>query len=64
MKNFEIVAKRQLAENVHEYEIFAPLVVKQCLAGQFIILRTDDEGERVPFTICEYSCSGDRLYNG
>ncbi len=55
MKNFEIVAKRQLAENVHEYEIYAPLVVKHCLAGQFIILRTDDEGERVPFTICDYS---------
>lgn len=55
MKNFEIVSKRQLAENVHEYEIYAPLVVKHCLAGQFIILRTDEDGERVPFTICDYS---------
>lgn len=55
MKNFEIVSKRQLADNVHEYEIYAPLVVKHCLAGQFIILRTDEEGERVPFTICDYS---------
>lgn len=55
MKNFEIVSKRQLAENVHEYGIYAPLAVKHCLAGQFIILRTDDDGERVPFTICDYS---------
>ncbi|MCM1306276.1 MAG: sulfide/dihydroorotate dehydrogenase-like FAD/NAD-binding protein [Bacteroides sp.] len=55
MKNFEIVSKRQLAENVHEYEIYAPLAVKHCLAGQFIILRTDEDGERVPFTICDYS---------
>lgn len=55
MKNFEIVSKRRLAENVCEYEIYAPLVVKHCLAGQFIILRTDAEGERVPFTICDYS---------
>lgn len=55
MKNFEIVSKRRLAENVCEYEIYAPLVVKHCLAGQFVILRTDAEGERVPFTICDYS---------
>ncbi|MDE6303156.1 MAG: sulfide/dihydroorotate dehydrogenase-like FAD/NAD-binding protein [Clostridia bacterium] len=55
MKNFEIASKRQLAENVHEYGIYAPLVVKHCLAGQFIILRTDEDGERVPFTICDYS---------
>lgn len=55
MKNFEIVSKRRLAENVHEYEIYAPLAVRHCLAGQFIILRTDEEGERVPFTVCDYS---------
>ena len=55
MKNFEIVSKRRLAQNVHEYEIYAPLAVKHCLAGQFIILRTDEDGERVPFTICDYS---------
>lgn len=55
MKDFEILVKRRLAENVCEYEIFAPLVAKHCLAGQFIILRTDEDGERVPFTICDYS---------
>jgi len=55
MKNYEILSKRQLAENVHEYEIYAPLVVRHCRAGQFIILRVDEEGERVPFTICDYS---------
>lgn len=55
MKNFEIVSKRRLAENVCEYEIYAPYVVRHCLAGQFIILRTDEDGERVPFTICDYS---------
>ena len=55
MKNFEIVSKRRLAENVCEYEIYAPYVTKHCLAGQFVILRTDEDGERVPFTICDYS---------
>ncbi len=55
MKNFEIVSKKRLADNVCEYTVFAPLVVKHCKAGQFIILRTDEDGERVPFTICDYS---------
>lgn len=55
MKKFEIISKKQLAPNVHEYVIYAPMVAKHCLAGQFIILRTDDDGERVPFTICDYS---------
>ncbi|MDE5602226.1 MAG: sulfide/dihydroorotate dehydrogenase-like FAD/NAD-binding protein [Clostridia bacterium] len=55
MKNFEIVSKRRLADNVCEYEIYAPYVTKHCLAGQFVILRTDEDGERVPFTICDYS---------
>lgn len=55
MTDFEILEKRRLAPNVCEYKIYAPLVAKHCLAGQFVILRTDGEGERVPFTICDYS---------
>ncbi len=55
MKQYEIISKRRLAQNVCEYVIFAPLVARHCLAGQFIILRVDSEGERVPFTICDYS---------
>lgn len=55
MKMFEIFSKKTLAERVNEYVIYAPLVAKHCLAGQFIILRTHEGGERVPFTICDYS---------
>ena len=55
MKKFEIITKKRLAPNVNEYVVYAPLVAKHCLAGQFIILRTDEDGERVPFTICDYS---------
>lgn len=55
MTDFEILSKRDVAPNVCEYKIYAPLVAKHCLAGQFIILRTDEDGERVPFTICDYS---------
>ena len=52
---YEIISKRNVCERVNEYVIFAPLVAKHCLAGQFIILRVDALGERVPFTICDYS---------
>lgn len=49
-----ILRKHELAPRVKEYVIDAPLVAKHCLAGQFIILRVDEEGERIPFTICDY----------
>ncbi len=42
-----------LAENVVEVEVKAPLVASHAKPGQFIILRVDEEGERVPFTICD-----------
>lgn len=44
---------RQLSENVREYVIDAPKVAKNARPGQFIILRVDENGERVPFTICD-----------
>lgn len=44
---------RQLAENVIEYVIDSPEVAKHAKPGQFVILRVDEEGERVPFTICD-----------
>lgn len=55
MKKYEILSKRTLAERVNEYVIYAPAVSRHCLAGQFVILRVDEDGERVPFTICDYS---------
>ena len=53
---FPIVSKRPLNEagTVLEYVIKAPLVAKKCLPGQFIVLRLDEHGERVPLTIADY----------
>lgn len=48
-----IEAKRTLAENVNEYVIAAPAAARNAKPGQFVILRVDAEGERVPFTICD-----------
>lgn len=48
---YKIVRKRVLNPTVTEMEIDAPLVAKKALPGQFIILRVDEEGERIPLTI-------------
>lgn len=53
---FKIVSKRVLNEagTTTEMVIEAPLVARKCKAGQFIIFRLDEYGERVPLTIADY----------
>lgn len=48
---YRITKKRILNPTVTELYIEAPLVARKALPGQFIILRTDDEGERIPLTV-------------
>ncbi len=48
---YKIVRKIPLNPTVTQMEIYAPLVAKKALPGQFIILRVNDEGERIPLTV-------------
>ena len=48
---FRIVTKRPLHENVTMMEIEAPIIAKKAKPGQFIILRVDEVGERIPLTV-------------
>lgn len=48
---YRIVRKEALRPTVNLYEIEAPLIAKKAQPGQFIILRVDDQGERIPITI-------------
>ena len=52
---FRIVRKEELRPTVTLYEIEAPLVAKKAQPGQFIILRVDEKGERIPITINDYN---------
>jgi ferredoxin--NADP+ reductase len=52
---FEILAARQLSEAVFEMTVKAPAVAAKAQAGQFFILRVDENGERVPFTFSDWS---------
>jgi ferredoxin--NADP+ reductase len=51
---FEIVEKQVLNPTVTRMKIHAPLIAKKAQPGQFIILRTDAEGERIPLTVGGY----------
>ena len=52
---YKITGKRRLNDNMTWLEIEAPLVARKALPGQFIILRTDEKGERIPLTMAGYS---------
>ena len=51
---YRIVNKKSLNPTVTMMDIDAPLVARKAEAGQFIILRVDDEGERIPLTVAGY----------
>lgn len=50
---YKILAKKELCQNQYELVIHAPYVVRNAQAGQFIIFRTEEDGERVPLTIAD-----------
>ena len=54
---FKIVKKQALNPTVTLMEIEAPLVAKKAEPGQFIILRTDKDGERIPLTVADFDRS-------
>ena len=51
---FKIIEKRALADNIYLLRIEAPRVAQSALPGQFVIVRVDEQGERVPLTIADY----------
>jgi len=48
---FKILEKEELCDKVHKFRIEAPKIVQKAKAGQFVILRQDETGERVPMSI-------------
>ena len=51
MKKYEIADKRVLTPEISQISVYAPLVAAKAKAGQFVILRVDEAGERIPLTI-------------
>ncbi|ATD55773.1 sulfide/dihydroorotate dehydrogenase-like FAD/NAD-binding protein [Clostridium chauvoei] len=51
---YKIVGKRELTNNIFLMDIEAPRVAKSAQPGQFIIVKNDEKGERIPLTIADY----------
>ncbi len=51
---FEITSRRELSPNIVEMKVHAPRVAASAKPGQFVIVRTDSHGERIPLTICDF----------
>ena len=51
---YKIVKKRELNPTVTLMEVDAPFVARKAEPGQFIILRVDEEGERIPLTVADF----------
>ena len=51
---YKIIEKKDLNPQIFLMEVEAPLIAKKAEPGQFIILRIDEHGERVPFTIADF----------
>lgn len=51
---YEIRKKEKLNPTVTRMDIFAPLIAKKAEPGQFVILRVDENGERIPLTVADY----------
>ena len=58
---YKIIKAEKLNEIVYLMVVEAPMVAKHCQPGQFIIVKEDDAGERIPLTICDRSQSCRRL---
>lgn len=52
---YQIVKAEKLADKIFLMEIEAPRVARACQPGQFLIVKMDEVGERIPLTICDYN---------
>ena len=59
--SYKIISKRELCANQYELVIDAPYVVRNAKAGQFVILRAEENGERIPLTIADIDKETGRL---
>ena len=50
----EILSRELLAENIWQTKVYAPRIAKSAKPGQFIIVRAEEHGERIPLTIADY----------
>lgn len=56
-QRFVIASTERLSPDTTRFTVVAPRVADHCRAGQFVIVRVDDRGERIPLTICDHDAT-------
>jgi NAD(P)H-flavin reductase len=51
---YEILLKQDLVPNIHLFKVAAPAVAKKAKPGQFVVVRIDEKGERIPLTVADW----------
>ena len=51
---YKILKAEELADKIFLMDVEAPRVARHCEPGQFVIVKMDEKGERIPLTICDY----------
>ena len=51
---YKILKAEKLAANIYLMDVEAPRIARHCEPGQFVIVKMDEKGERIPLTICDY----------
>jgi len=51
---YKILLKQDLAPDIHLFKVYAPAIAKKAQAGQFVVIRIDEKGERIPLTIADW----------
>ena len=51
---YKIVEKRELTPVIYKFKVEAPVIAASALPGQFLMMRSGENGERVPLTFCDY----------
>jgi len=52
---YQILLKQDLVPNIHLFKVEAPAIARKAQAGQFVMLRVDEKGERIPLTIADWN---------
>ena len=55
---YKILLRQNLGPEVHLFKIAAPAVAKKAQPGQFVVVRIDEKGERIPLTIADWDEGG------
>ena len=56
---YKIMKAEKLADKIFLMDVHAPRVASHCEPGQFVIVKMDEKGERIPLTICDYDREAD-----